>query len=100
MLMTKKYYWRYPARSLEDPAMKQDWISRLLLAFAVSLLVGHDAGRASDIPKVKGQRVFICGHSFHIPIVNPLQEVATLGGIADHKLVGAQFIGGSSVIKN
>lgn len=49
---------------------------------------------AGDVPK--GQRVFIAGHSFHMPIVQPLTQIAKNAGIADHKLAGTQSIGGST----
>lgn len=49
---------------------------------------------ASDPPK--GQRVFIAGHSFHMPIVQPLGQIAKAAGIEDHKLAGTQSIGGST----
>jgi hypothetical protein len=48
----------------------------------------------------KGQRIFVCGHSFHVGIVEPLQDVARLAGITDQKLVGSQFLGGSQVLKH
>ena len=43
----------------------------------------------------KGQRIFVCGHSFHVPIATPLEDVARLAGVADHELLGTQFLGGS-----
>lgn len=62
------------------------------------VLVAAVGAHAQDAPK--GQRVFVCGHSFHVPIAQPLSEVAKSAGIADHTLVGAQFIGGSRVIQH
>jgi len=76
---------------------------------AIAFSQSNDPAQSGK-PVPKGQRIFICGHSFHVGIaaglvrasalVNPLQEVAQSAGIADQKLVGAQFLGGSQVIKH
>ena len=47
-----------------------------------------------------GQRVFIAGHSFHMPIVQPLGQIAKSAGIKDHVLAGTQSIGGSTVTQH
>jgi hypothetical protein len=46
-------------------------------------------------PLDKGQRVFVCGHSFHVFIGGPLGDMARAAGLKGHKLVGTQFLGGS-----
>ena len=69
--------------------------SRLFPVFAVLF-----AGLPADGAEIKGQRIFICGHSFHVPIVKPLEEAAKAAGITDQKLIGSQFLGGSQVIKH
>ena len=51
-------------------------------------------------PPPKGLRVFICAHSFHIFVADRLTPIATKDGIADHKLVDKQMIGGSRVIQH
>jgi hypothetical protein len=48
----------------------------------------------------KGQRVFVCGHSFHVFIARPLAEAARAAGIADHATAGTQFIGGSRTLQH
>ena len=49
----------------------------------------------------KGQRVFTCGHSFHVFVYKLLDEVAEVpAGIADHQSVGLSSIGGSRVIQH
>src|SRR4051794_8502389 len=53
---------------------------------------------ASAVPA--GERVFVCGHSFHVMIAAPLSEMAKAAGILDHKLINTQFIGGSKVIQH
>ncbi len=52
------------------------------------------------VPITKGQRVFTCGHSFHVFVYNLLDEVAKSAGIADHQSVGLSSIGGSRVIQH
>lgn len=56
---------------------------------------------ADDKPTpVKGQRVFVAGHSFHMMIANPLGEIARAAGIQDHVLAGRQSIGGSRTLQH
>lgn len=75
---------------------------RVYLSFLVgSALAGMLATMSlADAPPVKGQRVFICGHSFHMPVAGMLNEVAKSAGIKDHRLAGSQGIGGSRVIQH
>ncbi|HSI13264.1 MAG TPA: hypothetical protein VK961_14530 [Chthoniobacter sp.] len=51
-------------------------------------------------PATKGQRVYTCGHSFHVFVPRLLEEVAKSAGIADHQTVGLSSIGGSRVIQH
>ncbi len=53
---------------------------------------------AADAPK--GERVFVTAHSFHIFVAPKLAPLAQAAGIAGHKLVAAQMIGGSKVIQH
>src|SRR5437763_17162695 len=48
----------------------------------------------------KGQRVFVCGHSFHIIIAAPLTDIAKSAGFKDHTLVDSQFLGGSRTLQH
>ena len=57
----------------------------------------HD-GQAT--PLTKGQRVFTCGHSFHVWVPPILSDVAKSAGIKDHQAVGLSSIGGSRVIQH
>jgi len=50
-------------------------------------------------PPPKGQRVFTCGHSFHVWVVRILDEMAKVAGI-DHEVAGVSSIGGSRVIQH
>ena len=51
-------------------------------------------------PVPQGQRVFTCGHSFHVFVYAILSEIAKNAGIQDHKGVGLSAIGGSRVIQH
>ena len=72
----------------------------LLAASVVASLTALLPAASAEEPKLKGQRIFICGHSFHVPIAGSLQEVAGLAGITDQELLGTQFLGGSMVSKH
>jgi hypothetical protein len=50
-------------------------------------------------PIKKGQRVFTCGHSFHVWVPGILTDVANKAEIPDHSQVGVSSIGGSRVIQ-
>jgi hypothetical protein len=58
------------------------------------------AARGADDPIDKGQRVFTCGHSFHVFVPGILSDMAKGAGIKDHKAVGLSAIGGSFVIQH
>src|SRR5215213_541530 len=51
-------------------------------------------------PVAKGQRVFTCGHSFHVFVYRMLAEIAKSAGISDHENVGLSSIGGSRVLQH
>lgn len=61
------------------------------------LLTSTTFAQAPDA--TKPVRVFTAGHSFHLPSVAPLIEI-TKGAGVNHKLVGKQMIGGSSVTQH
>ncbi len=67
---------------------------RLTAVLVAASFLPHAA--AADSPPA-GQRVFVSGHSFHMPIVNPLAQIAAAAGVAGHKVAGTQSIGGSTV---
>jgi hypothetical protein len=70
-----------------------------LLAPAAATLPQAADGPATP-PLTKGQRVFVCGHSFHVFIAAPLAGMARAGGFKDHTLVGSQFLGGSRTLQH
>lgn len=51
-------------------------------------------------PITKGQRVFTCGHSFHVFVPGILTDIAKKAEIKDHVQVGLSSIGGSRVIQH
>src|SRR2546430_1968283 len=64
----------------------------------VALALGAPPAAAEDPPA--GQRVFVCGHSFHVPIAVPLKQIALSAGIKDHVDAGKSILGGSSVTQH
>ncbi len=73
----------------------------LLLAAAVCLApFALAADEKPTTPIAKGQRVFVCGHSFHVFIDGPLAAMARAAGIKGHKSVGRQFLGGSRTLQH
>jgi hypothetical protein len=48
----------------------------------------------------QGQRVYTCGHSFHVWVAPMLAEIAASAGIEGHVMAGLSSIGGSSVIQH
>jgi hypothetical protein len=55
---------------------------------------------AADDTAVKGQRVFSAGHSFHMPMPGPLEQIAKQAKVDGHKIAGTQGLGGSSVTQH
>ncbi len=51
-------------------------------------------------PIRKGQRVFTCGHSFHVWVPGILTDLAKKAEIPDHTQVGTSSIGGSRIIQH
>lgn len=51
-------------------------------------------------PITKGQRVFTCGHSFHVWVPGIVADLCKKAEIPDHVQVGVSSIGGSRVIQH
>jgi hypothetical protein len=60
----------------------------------------NEKGDQQAGPITKGQRVFTCGHSFHVWMPAILSDMAKAAGIKDHQTVGLSSIGGSRVIQH
>lgn len=67
---------------------------------AWSLAAAGDKKGKADQPIPQGQRVFTCGHSFHVFVPNILTDMAKSAGIKDHVQVGMSSIGGSRVYQH
>ena len=59
-----------------------------------------EQGDRQSAPVAKGQRVFTCGHSFHVFVYRLVSEMAKAAGFEDHQSVGISRIGGSRVIQH
>jgi hypothetical protein len=66
------------------------------VALVIAAAMSHVALAAAP----KGERVFYTGHSFHMFVPPLVDQLAKSAGIADHKTVGRQGIGGSKVIQH
>jgi hypothetical protein len=51
-------------------------------------------------PQIGGQRIYVCGHSFHVMIVPPLEQMGQLARLKGHAIVGRAFLGGSTVTRH
>jgi hypothetical protein len=51
-------------------------------------------------PITKGQRVFSCGHSFHVWVPDIVADLCKKAGIEGHRQLGISSIGGSRVIQH
>ncbi len=77
-----------------------------LILAAVSFLMARPAtaeDKKTDKlaePIKTGQRVFTCGHSFHVWVPGILADLAKKAEISNHKQVGLSSIGGSRVIQH
>lgn len=69
------------------------------LALLLLSALGLPAAEPSK-PVEKGQRVFTCGHSFHIFVPPILEDLAKKAGIKGHQIAGRSGIGGSQVIRH
>ena len=72
--------------------MKRIHLITILAALAVSSVKGASVA--------EGQRVFTCGHSFHVWVVPMLTEMVQAAGIEGHQVAGLSSIGGSRVIQH
>lgn len=74
------------------------------IAVAVCVITFSQANAAPaatpETQEVRGQRVFVCGHSFHMPVAGMLPEIEKLAGIRDHQPVGQQRMSGSTVTQH
>jgi hypothetical protein len=82
-------------------------VAVLLLALVVGSLLSVSRATGTDEKArqqaeaiTSGQRVFSCGHSFHVFVPGVLSDMAKAAGIKGHQIVGVSGIGGSRVIQH
>ena len=71
-----------------------------LALLAVSLLPACGTSNKLAEPITQGQRVFTCGHSFHVWVPDILADLCKKAGIQGHTQVGISSIGGSQIIQH
>ena len=64
-------------------------LPRLVFMHAAYFALASLPAAGADTPPLKGQRIFVCGHSFHMPMANMLPEIEQVAGIIDRVLLGA-----------
>jgi hypothetical protein len=72
----------------------------LALGLVVALLGMGRTASGQTTPVDSGQRVFTCGHSFHVFVPGILADMARGAGIKGHQIVGLSSIGGSRVVQH
>jgi hypothetical protein len=74
----------------------------LLMASLLASPIPADQKKPDNLaePITQGQRVFTCGHSFHVFVPGILTDLAKKADIKDHVQVGMSSIGGSRVIQH
>jgi hypothetical protein len=85
------------------------WWGPLVVALALLATALLPAAPAADQDKkpdrlaepiTRGQRVYTCGHSFHVWVPAIVADLAKQAGIANHVQFGVSSIGGSQVIQH
>ena len=90
------------------PTSSPVWVAGLgLLALTAGTLAAELPGQAlsaniSELaePITEGQRVFTCGHSFHVWVPGIVADLCKKAGIPGHIQIGVSSIGGSRVIQH
>jgi hypothetical protein len=74
--------------------------SALALLSATLLAAAQDQTEKLAEPIAKGQRVYTCGHSFHVWVPGIVADLAKKADIKEHVQLGLSSIGGSKVIQH
>jgi hypothetical protein len=72
-------------------------ITALLLAPLAAL---HAEAPRTLAPAIPGQRILFTGHSFHIPLIPYIEQIAKSAQISGHQTLARQMIGGSKVMQH
>jgi hypothetical protein len=75
-------------------------VSVLAVSSAALLPAAQDKKGKLAEPIAKGQRVFTCGHSFHVWVPDILTDLCKKAEIPGHLQIGVSSIGGSKVIQH
>jgi len=59
-----------------------------------------NADSSTEPSLAQNQRVFVCGHSFHVGIAKILPEMAQAAGLTNFASAGVEFIGGSTTLQH
>ena len=76
--------------------------SYVFASLAFCFVCQANAQSATSLPSPEsstGCRIFVAGHSFHVPIYWTLDAIAKSAGLKDHVIVGKEVIGGSQIVK-
>src|SRR5690242_7327962 len=79
------------------PLLHRVTVAMLVLLPPVFAARGQGAPEAAPPP---GQRIFVAGHSFHVPSAQMLDQICRSAKIPGHQLAGVQSIGGSTVTQH
>jgi hypothetical protein len=75
-------------------------LSRRLLAGLAFVIFATGLPAQEAAPITRGQRVFTCGHSFHVWVPGIVADLCKLAGISGHEQIGLSSIGGSRTIQH
>jgi hypothetical protein len=75
-------------------------VSVLALSSVALLPAAQEKNGKLAEPIAKGQRVFTCGHSFHVWVPDIVTDLCKKADIPGHAQVGVSSIGGSKVIQH
>ena len=77
-------------------------LSAVLVTLALAVFAAHapadDTQHATEL--MTGQRILFTGHSFHIPLIPFIEQIAQAAQINGHRTVAKQMIGGSRVMQH
>src|SRR5438132_188408 len=91
---------------LANLATRRRWRTAIFAALSAAVLLvtqasaqDTKAGKLAE-PITSGQRVFTCGHSFHVWVPGIVADLCQKAEIPNHVQLGISSIGGSKVIQH
>ncbi len=78
------------------------WLRGLMFIIAIAGILGAlmHLRAAELVDTAKGVRVLVAGHSFCVPMTEPMSAIAKAAGFSAHKVVDTQYLGDSSVTQH